>query len=89
MDRVGRLHGQPGSPARRRCPQKGQRRGDELEDPARSAARQALGRSRGGLTTKVHLACDGRGLPLAVVVTPANINDSTVFDTVMGDLRVP
>ncbi len=25
----------------------------------------ALGRSRGGLTTKVHLACDGRGRPLA------------------------
>ncbi|QIY59486.1 IS5 family transposase [Streptomyces sp. RPA4-5] len=68
---------------------KGAAAGDELEDPARSAARQALGRSRGGLTTKVHLACDGRGLPLAVVVTPANINDSTVFDTVMGDLRVP
>ncbi|GGV19427.1 hypothetical protein GCM10010275_71400 [Streptomyces litmocidini] len=52
-------------------------------------ARQALGRFRGGLTTKLHLACDGRGLPLAVVVTPGNINDSTVFDTVMGSLRVP
>lgn len=68
---------------------RGQRRGGELEDPARSAARQALGPSRGGLTTKIHLACDGRGLPLAVVVTPGNVNDSTVFDTVMGELRVP
>ena len=37
----------------------------------------------------MHLACDGRGLPLAVVVTPGNVNDSTVFDTVMGELRVP
>ncbi|MEU2721429.1 IS5 family transposase [Streptomyces smyrnaeus] len=61
----------------------------ELEDPARAAARQALGRSRGGLTTKVHLACDGRGLPLAVVVTPGNVNDSTVFHAVMDEVRVP
>lgn len=53
------------------------------------SAGQALGRSRGGLTTKIHLACDGRGLPLAVVVTPGNVNDSTVFDTVMDELRVP
>lgn len=26
------------------------------------------------MTTKVHLACDGRGLPLAVLVTPGNRN---------------
>ncbi|MFJ3446567.1 IS5 family transposase [Streptomyces sp. NPDC086081] len=89
MDRVGRLHDQPGSSARRRRPQKGAAAGDELEDPACPSAGQALGRSRGGLTTKIHLACDGRGLPLAVVVTPGNVNDSTVFDTVMDDLRVP
>lgn len=89
MDRVGRLHDQPGSPARRRRPQKGAAAGDELEDPARAAAGQALGRSRGGLTTKIHLACDGRGLPLAVVLTPGNVNDSTVFDEVMDALKVP
>lgn len=53
------------------------------------SAGQALGRSRGGLTTKIHLACDGRGLPLAVVVTPGNVNDSIVFDMVMDELRVP
>ncbi|MFB6628221.1 IS5 family transposase [Streptomyces sp. NPDC056374] len=68
---------------------KGAATGDELEDPARETAGQALGRSRGGLTTKVHLACDGRCLPLAVVVTPGNVNDSTVFDEVMEALRVP
>ncbi|QKV98507.1 IS5 family transposase [Streptomyces sp. NA02536] len=62
---------------------------DELEDPACATAGQALGRSRGGLTTKVHLACDGRGLPLAVVVTPGNVNDSTVFDEVMDGVKVP
>ncbi|MFJ4800788.1 IS5 family transposase, partial [Streptomyces murinus] len=47
------------------------------------------GRSRGGLTTKVHLACDGRGLPLAAVVTPGNVNDSTAFDAVLEAVRVP
>jgi hypothetical protein len=30
---------------------------------------EALGRSRGGLTTKLHLACDGRGRPLSVVTS--------------------
>lgn len=89
MDRVGRLHDQPRPPARRRRPQKGAAAGDELENPARTAAGEALGRSRGGLTTKVHLACDGRGLPLSVVVTPGNVNDSTVFGEVLNAVRVP
>jgi hypothetical protein len=30
---------------------------------------EALGRSRGGFSTKVHLACDGHGRPLSVLVT--------------------
>lgn len=60
-----------------------------MADPERSATRQALGRSRGGLTTKVHLAVDGRGLPLVVVLTPGNVNDSTTFEQVMETIRVP
>lgn len=63
--------------------------GDELEDSACTTAGQALGRSRGGLTTKVHLACDGRGLPLAVVVTADNCHDSAAFEAVLNALRVP
>ncbi|MFF9854393.1 IS5 family transposase, partial [Streptomyces litmocidini] len=63
--------------------------GDELEDPGRSQARQALGRSRGGLTTKVHLAVDGRGLPLSIVLTPGNVNDATVFAQVLDGIRIP
>ncbi|WP_376770459.1 IS5 family transposase [Streptosporangium sandarakinum] len=51
--------------------------------------RQALGRSRGGLTTKIHLAADGRGLPLAFVLTGGNVNDCTQFTTVMEAIRVP
>lgn len=54
---------------------------------ARSQARQALGRSRGGLTTKVHLAVDGRGLPLSIVLTP--VNDATAFGQVLDGIRTP
>ena len=35
-----------------------------------------MGRSRGGLTSKVHLAVDGRGRPLAVTVTPGQAGDN-------------
>ncbi|MEV0889700.1 IS5 family transposase [Streptomyces microflavus] len=63
--------------------------GDELEDPGRSQACQALGRSRGGLTTKVHLAVDGRGLPLSIVLTPGNVNDATAFADVLNEVRTP
>lgn len=62
---------------------------DELETPGRSQAGQALGRSRGGLTTKVHLAVDGRGLPLSIVLTPGNVNDATAFGQVLDGIRVP
>ncbi|WP_443030998.1 IS5 family transposase [Streptomyces sp. ACT-1] len=49
----------------------------------------ALGRSRGGLTSKIHLACDGLGRPLALVVTGGNTNDCTQFTAVMEAIRVP
>ncbi|WP_437113663.1 IS5 family transposase [Streptomyces roseoverticillatus] len=63
--------------------------GDVLEDPGRWQTRQALGRSRGGLTTKVHLAVDGRGLPLSTVLTPGNTNDATAFGQVLDSIRIP
>ncbi|MGA5221585.1 IS5 family transposase [Streptomyces koyangensis] len=53
-----------------------------LRDPA-------LGRSRGGLTSKIHLVCDGRGRPLGFVVTGGNTNDCTRFTAVMEAIRVP
>ncbi|WP_449341172.1 IS5 family transposase [Streptomyces canarius] len=49
----------------------------------------ALGRSRGGLTSKIHLACDAFGRPLAFVLTGGNTNDCTQFTTVMEAIRVP
>ncbi|WP_239770728.1 IS5 family transposase [Streptomyces sp. CL12-4] len=49
----------------------------------------ALGRSRGGLTSKIHLACDAVGRPLAFTVTGGNTNDCTQFTAVMDGIRVP
>lgn len=57
-----------GPPARGRGPEKGG--GAHPVD-------EALGRSRGGLTTKLHLAGDGRSRPLSVVRTPGQRHDST------------
>jgi len=43
----------------------------------------AMGRSKGGLSTKVHMACDALGYPLSFVVTAANVNDSTQCKTLL------
>ena len=37
------------------------------------------GRSRRGPITKIHLACDGHGWPLSVLLTSSNSNDCTMF----------
>jgi transposase len=55
----------------------------ELEPPD-----HAIGRSRGGLTSKVHLISDGRGRPLNLVLTPGNINDTTMLPAVLDGVRV-
>jgi transposase len=49
----------------------------------------ALGRSRGGFGTKVHLVTDGNGLPLAVEVTAGQAHESTTFEGVMNKVRIP
>ncbi|MFI2318370.1 IS5 family transposase [Streptomyces sp. CB00072] len=81
LDRLGRLQHRPGSPARRRGPSKGA--------PAGEPDDHALGRSRGGLTTKIHLAADSRCRPLAFVLTPGQAGDAPAFTQVMARLRVP
>ncbi|WP_435532579.1 IS5 family transposase [Streptomyces violaceusniger] len=53
------------------------------------AADEALGRSRGGLTTKIHLSADGRCRPLSLVLTPGQRADCTQFEAVMDKIRVP
>ncbi|MGW3289788.1 IS5 family transposase [Streptomyces sp. NPDC001002] len=57
--------------------------------PAGEPHDHALGRSRGGLTTKIHLAADSRCQPLAFVITPGQAGDAPAFPQVMARLRVP
>ena len=49
----------------------------------------ALGRSRGGLTSKFHLACEQRQKPLAIIVTAGQRGDSPHFTAVLEAIRVP
>ncbi|MFE2586387.1 IS5 family transposase [Streptomyces sp. NPDC059378] len=57
--------------------------------PAGEPDDHALGRSRGGLTTKVHLAADGRCRPLSLLVAAGHRHDSLYFEAVMASIRVP
>ncbi|MFE2062493.1 IS5 family transposase [Streptomyces sp. NPDC059467] len=56
--------------------------------PAGKPHDRALVRSRGGPTTKILLAADGRCRPLGFVVTPGQAGDAPAFVRVMGRLRV-
>jgi transposase len=47
-----------------------------------------LGRSRGGLTTKIVLAADRRARPLSRVITAGQRHDSISFEPVMAGLRI-
>lgn len=51
-------------------------------------ADHALGRSRGGWGSKVHLVTDGRGLPLAVVVSPGQAHESRYLEPALNAVRI-
>lgn len=53
-----------------------------------STDQEALGRSRGGLTTKVHLAADARARTISRVITPGQRLDAVVFEPVMAGIRI-
>jgi hypothetical protein len=48
----------------------------------------ALGRSRGGLSTKIHQLVDGTGLPLVIACTPGQAGDSPMLLPLLAGLRV-
>ncbi len=45
-----------------------------------------MGRSRGGLTTKVHALVDARGLPIRMVLTAGQVHDSQAVPTLLEGL---
>ena len=44
----------------------------------------ALGRSRGGVSTKIHQLVDGRGRPLVIAVTPGQARDSPTLQPLLS-----
>ncbi|MGF0316475.1 IS5 family transposase [Nocardia fluminea] len=52
-------------------------------------ADHGIGRSRGGLTTKAHLATDGNGRGLAVLITAGQAGDCPMMPAVLDAIAVP
>jgi len=48
---------------------------------------QTLGRSRGGLTTKIHILADGLGRPLRFILTPGHVSDVTKAEALIEGRR--
>jgi transposase len=67
-----------GSPSRPCAPTCGGQKGG-------SEAR-AIGRSRGGLTTKIHAVVDALGNPLRFILTPGHVSDFTKAEELIADL---
>ncbi|WP_372458740.1 IS5 family transposase [Streptomyces olivaceus] len=57
--------------------------------PPSNRPNHGLGRSRGGLTTKLRLAVEQRQKPMSVVITAGQRGDSPQFDPVLTKVRVP
>lgn len=61
----------------------------EPQESARGASwSHTLGRSRGGLSTKIHQLVDGRGLPLVVLCGPGQAGDSPMLEPLLDALSV-
>ena len=58
------------------------RAGEKNDDP-REPEDHALGRSRGGFGTKIHILCDAEGNPLHFHLSPGQTHDSKMLDTVL------
>jgi len=59
-----------------------------VQPPGGEPADHGLGRSRGGLSTKIHLSCEQRQKPLSVVVTAGQRGDSPQFTAVLDGIAV-
>ncbi|WJV47104.1 IS5 family transposase [Streptomyces flavofungini] len=71
--------------ARRRPP----RTSGKRTRPAWHRDDEALGRSRGGFTSKIHVASEGGRRPLAFVITPGQWGDAPQMIELLGQIRVP
>lgn len=86
MDLQYRLQQRPGPPAFGWSAEKGGCTTEWVE--ALAVDGEALGRSRGGLTSKIHLAVDGRGLPMSVILTPGQAGDNPQLLPLLDQIAV-
>ena len=88
---IGRCRWTPLLPVRismRRTRPGSQGAGSNYTNPAVEPPDHAVGRSRGGLSTKIHQLVDGNGLPLVSLLTAGQAGDSPMFLPLMAQLRV-
>ncbi|HCP0052135.1 TPA: transposase, partial [Escherichia coli] len=88
---MGRSRWTPRSPARistRRTSPASQGDGSNYKNPREEPADHGIGRSRGGLSTKIHQLVDGTGLPLVSLITPGQAGDSPMLLPLLEQLRV-
>ncbi|WP_028415402.1 MULTISPECIES: IS5 family transposase [unclassified Streptomyces] len=69
------------------------KQGDLQKEPSGGMSTEpvdhGLGRSRGGFTTKLHLAVEQGQKPMSIVVTAGRRGDSPQFEAVLDKVRVP
>jgi transposase len=70
------------------CTQRRRTQGDQSNDKNSRSDREALGRSRGGLSTKIVLVADRRARPLSRVITAGQRHDSVSFERVMAGIQI-
>ncbi|MDR7302760.1 transposase [Haloactinomyces albus] len=61
----------------------------QVEPPGDEPGDLALGRSRGGLSTKIHLACEQSRKPLSLLLAAGPAGDSPQMIRVLEAIRVP
>ncbi|MBI2707578.1 MAG: IS5 family transposase [Proteobacteria bacterium] len=54
---------------------------------ARRGEERAIGRSRGGLTTKIHLAADAHGNPIDFEITGGEVHDAKAADKIIDKIE--
>jgi hypothetical protein len=54
---------------------------------AGSGEARLMGRSRGGLTTKIHACVDSNGLPVRLELTTGEAHDNRLATTLLSDLK--
>jgi putative transposase len=62
--------------------------GSNYKNPGIEPPDHGIGRSRGGLSTKIHQLVDGTGLPLVILVGAGQAGDNPVFEHLLAQLTV-